>query len=77
MTREQFNVAYCVCWFAAMALGCAISGPVAALVVFFLPAFLLATWIGVLGKLKIDWDRRPKRSVQQTLEESAKRPGPN
>lgn len=76
MTREQVNLAYCVCWFTAMAVGYAISGPVAALVVFLLPPFLLAAWIGVLGKLRIDWDRRPKRGVQQRVEEPAKHPGP-
>jgi len=76
MTREQKNVSICVTWFVAMALGYAISGPAAALVVFLLPALLLATWIAVLGKLGIDWDRRPARVVHKRVEEPVKPPGP-
>ena len=63
MTREQWNVTYCLCWMAAIAVAYFIAGSVAALIVFFLPALLLGTVIGGLGKFGIDWENhlRPER----------------
>ena len=56
MTREQWNVTIGMCWLAAVALAWFLSGLTAALIVFFLPAILIATCISTFGKFGIDWE---------------------
>jgi hypothetical protein len=67
MTREQWNIAYGLCWMATIAVAYFISGPAAALIAFFLPALLIGTLIGVLGELWIDWENhlRPRRREER------------
>jgi len=50
MTRKQWNVTCAWGYLGAIALAYFISGPIAALVVFLLPALLIAAWIVVRGK---------------------------
>ena len=76
MTREHWNVTYAVCWLASIALAYAVYGPVAALAVFFLPAFLIASWIVLLGRFGIDWDRRPS-AIRGRDEPPSQPPGAN
>ncbi len=67
MTREHWNVAICVCWMAAMAVAFALAGPVAALIVFLLPAFLIGALMSGLSKLGLDWEQhlRPDKSRER------------
>jgi hypothetical protein len=68
MTREQWNVTYCLCWIATIAVAYFIFGAVAALIAFLLPALLIGTLIGLLGELHIDWENhlRPRRRRERS-----------
>ncbi|QDT52933.1 hypothetical protein Pan44_09460 [Caulifigura coniformis] len=73
MTRRQRNAIYGWCWLVGMAIGYAVAGPMAALVIFFLPVALIGCCFAVLGKLRIDWDHR--RGVKRTSDDNSGQPG--